>query len=371
MAGIDRTMSANQDLRSGFRKKADELLANYANSTGVGNVPKTGGIGDWVGRMISGEKGAGIGEVLGLPGSSVANAAEIPSPANTASVVPAAPISSSSQMKDQFTPNQSLGLSTPPPSTPSTPGGVAKPSTPPASEWWKKDGWKVSGIGGITPSGETPTATRTTTMPDGTPLLEARGISALKPKTDVVSQVLAELNDQANAIRSNPANQIVGGRGLNSKAEDRLAELTKAKVAGVVGLEGHRLAATERGELSKLSLAERERHNKLLENDYQLRLGQQKDIAAQKAMETSLSTWGYHESDPANPGNKVMNRKLTYFNMAESGEDIPDSLKPAVNGVKKEFEDYYTRGLKGQGNPALRAKAKAEFMKKNLIFGNL
>lgn len=213
-----------------------------------------------------------------------------------------------------------------------------------------KEGWGLNAQG-------IPTFNAATTKP------AAGAAGGVEPKPDVASQVISELNAMMESVRRNPANQLHGGYGLNSKAEQRLVDLAHASAVARTGLEGHRLAATERGELTKLSLAEKERHNKILEQEFQLKLGQQRDLAEQGAMQKMISAFGLHNVNPLT-GEKNLDMGGTLANLAiQSDAKYPPALEEMVAPVREAYNKYVKDTLKGRPlTPVLQKEFQRRFI---------
>lgn len=202
-------------------------------------------------------------------------------------------------------------------------------------------------------------------------------------------EVMAGIDTMVNQLMGNRGNYLPGGA-MGKNTKNLIASLVgnKTTLAGqslsaATSMEGHgvnakinadvrREAQVDRRTIERDKLSETARHNNILEKDFQLRLSNQKDTARANALEKSIQNQAYYEQDPMNPGNKQVNRKLTYFGMAESGQKIPEEIEDAVSSVKKEFETFYKRTLAVnkdvKDTPSTRAEAKQMWMKKQLIF---
>jgi len=130
-------------------------------------------------------------------------------------------------------------------------------------------------------------------------------------------------------------------------------ELEKANIMGKYGIESAKLRRGELDEIARGNLEAKIAHNKVLENDFNLRLQQQKDIAGQKALAQTLSQFAVHESDPMNPGEKAVNMRSTYFNVWDSGTPVHSDIEPAVKQMGNQYNAYRAETMKLSGKKAL------------------
>ena len=222
----------------------------------------------------------------------------------------------------------------------------------------------------------------------------------LRPTDEIAQQALRDIDQQIIDIRKNPANTDARG-GLQYFAEkaisdliDKKKDIANVQMTGSYGLQQHRETTAaareqtaadkeaqraiqreniqERADYHKETAAVRRDQLEQMGKEFMLKYEEQKDAKEKDRMERFVRTFSYYETDPVNPGSKAVNPTLTYFNIGESGQKVPKGLEADVQNVMKQFEDYYQRGLekgKGKDTPAERAKAKAAFRKKHLIFG--
>lgn len=214
------------------------------------------------------------------------------------------------------------------------------------------------GIGGVASINDpTMTVARRTVGKDGVPLLEARGIgnpsydASLAPKSDQS----ADLNAAIDAIRKDPGSQLVGGKGLNSKAIAAITELEKAK-----GVNANTAVTQEQNRINQENL-----------NIY--RQGETERRTATATERTALKTredWDKRvkESSPKDYSGNY-NLDIGRFNLGLSGTPIHPEDKPAVDRMMKEFGFYYTEFLKKfklEDTPTNRQKT-AEKYKKDML----
>jgi hypothetical protein len=271
-------------------------------------------------------------------------------------------------------------------------------STPPTEGWWTKEGWGVSGKGGQTPLGSQPTATRITRGTEAEPatLLEAQGIRELQKSPEQIAreqQIVSGgatsslrvdtsgIDSRISAIQRDPNMQAPGG-GLKGGAINQIVELEKAKQTAITGSEGHgvtaqghKVAAEASMDYRKSQLEATRERNQLLHQDLQLKLSQQKDIAAQKALETSLSRFAVHEADPMNPTDKAVNMRATYFNVFDSGTKPHPSIADAVGQVGNEYKTYRDNTMKlskvNTLTPEEEKQIKARFRKSITLYPDI
>lgn len=195
---------------------------------------------------------------------------------------------------------------------------------------------------------------------------DATGKTIRVPKAPV-RDVSGDIDALVSQLMGDPKSKVtqnMGGYtktgGLKKNVLDQIVELKKAQL----GLEGHKMAATERGELTKLSLSEKERHNKLLEQDFALRLSQQKDLNQQKLAESHYQKFLAQEFDTMT-GKPINNELHTLLNMGASGLPVPDVFQPSVERAMSGFETYYKKGLSpgAKDTPQNRLKAMQTYKK--------
>jgi hypothetical protein len=291
------------------------------------------------------------------------------------------------------------------PSTPISPG-VTQPPTAgqatPTQGWWNKEGWGVSGMGGKTPLGEQPTAVRVTKGTEEEPatLLEARGIGELQKSPEQIAQerlvISGGVSPNVNASRSvntsgidsliseikkNLGNFYSDGS-MRPYTMQRLAELEHAKLTAQTASEGHgvtaqghKISAEASMDYRKAQLESTKERNQLLHQDLQLRLSQQRDVAAQKALETSLNRFAVHEADPMNPTDKAVNMRATYFNVFDSGTKPHPSIADAVGQVGDEYKAYRENTMKLSKvktlTPEEEKQVKARFRKSITLYPDI
>ena len=145
-------------------------------------------------------------------------------------------------------------------------------------------------------------------------------------------------------------------------------EIVKAYTARI-GMEGHKVAADAAMDYRKSSLEERERHNNLLEKDFQLKLAQQKDTTDIKHAENLVNQHSVFQASLTNPGEKERNMPLTYLNMYLSGTK-PPGLAGNIDTMGKKWETYKsqlidpkTKKPAGKLSPAEEQRALTSFKK--------
>jgi hypothetical protein len=190
-------------------------------------------------------------------------------------------------------------------------------------------------------------------------------VPAPNPLSDIDKRVSALVDELMN----NPGNRNPGG-GLRAPIAAQAVELLKGTQAAKYGLEGNKLTADIASDIRRQTLEEKQRYNQVLEKEFQLKLSQQANDARTKATQAFLNSALVHEKDPAT-GTTVPNMRLTFFNMMQSGGNIPDELKPGVEGVRREWENYWQDNLKNPknlNNPAVKRLAMQKFAQKLVLY---
>jgi len=271
------------------------------------------------------------------------------------------PVPSAQQLgKVNYTPSSATTAPTPKqPSIASviTPAaGMGGPSSSQIETWRDQDRAEAvkAGMGAV---GEQPFYGKTTDA-QGNVTLTARGGT---PKATAgmggTQEIEAQIQDLVNKVSSTSsfdelfATKLKAGMLTNVLKEK--GELEKANIMGKYGLESAKLRRGELDEIARGNLDAKIAHNKVLENDFQLRMNQQKDIADQNALSKTLSQFAVHESDPMNPGEKAVNMRSTYFNIWESGSPVHKDIEPAVKQMGDQYNAYKAETMKLSGRKTL------------------
>jgi len=222
---------------------------------------------------------------------------------------------------------------------------------------------------------------RSSRVPATNPTMSERGIAGTitdgkgnvieVPKAKPVDKT-SEFEDLISQVMKDPSSRVTQNMGLNqgtktgglkTKALALLGETYKAQL----GLEGHKITADIASDIRRGTLEEKVRHNNLLQQDFNLKLSQQKDVADQKALESTLGRFAVHEADPMNPGEKSVNMRATYFNIWDSGTKPHSAIEPAVKQMGDAYQAYKNETIRLSNKkaltPAEEIQTKARFRK--------
>jgi hypothetical protein len=282
------------------------------------------------------------------------------------------PVPSAQQLgKVNYTP--SSATTTPTPKQPSiasviTPAaGMGGPSNSQIETWRDQDRTEAvkAGMGAV---GEQPFYGKSVDA-NGNPVLTARGGTPSVPagmgsSQDIESQIQQLVDKVSSTSKFDELFATKLKAGMLTNVLKEKGELEKANIMGKYGLESAKLRRGELDEIARGNLDARIAHNKVLEQDLQLRLAQQKDVAQQKLAESHYQKFVAQEIDPMT-GKTVNNELHTLLNMGNSGLPVPEAFQPAVERAMAGFETYYKKGLSpgAKDTPLNRMKAMQAYKK--------
>lgn len=202
-------------------------------------------------------------------------------------------------------------VTSPEPPSPAAPLSAASATAtePSTNKWWTQDNWRISGMGGVTPQGEMPTAVRVTKGAglNKSDLLEARGVPELMPQEDRLSKETYSAIDQMKKI---------GGIAATKNISDLLKNEYAMRTAGKAGgIEAAKLA----WEVEKFSK----------ENDIKNPLKFMELAAKIAPKKTSYDETGATTVEPdTNAGLKILQ---------EMGYTLPKGIKPIEQAKETEI----------------------------------
>jgi hypothetical protein len=383
MAGLARTIAVNPDYRSGLREGSDDALRSLTAGVKreLTRPPET-----QFEQDVS-DVGTAIKSGVTALGSGLSNIAE-----TTMSGISSGLRTVGTGINDYFTkPPQT----TPPPVNVQagvSPSGVSPVKAPAVSV--PAPAAKPTGMG-LMREPSPPVVTEPERIyPETRGVIEMGGVKTYVPETraqreervnvgglvvprssaeDVISQKIENLVSDLMTPRATPGGLRVSNKKLEMVKDIRLGQLGMAKAAeqtritGEYGLAGHKLTADIASDIRRQTLEEKVRHNKILEQDYNLRLQQQRDVSDQNALQKILSQFAVQEADPTNPGEKSVNMRHTYFNIWDSGTTPHPAISDAVKQMGDAYQGYREQTMKLSGKKSLapdeEKAVKARFRK--------
>jgi hypothetical protein len=228
-------------------------------------------------------------------------------------------------------------------------------------------------VGGISPREEQTNWERESESMD-----KHRGIRALDFANREIDALVDSLKNDPKNLQTQSmgkAGTITGG--LKEHVANQIADLQKSKFVGAVemakagvtgeyGLKGAKLRRGELDEIARGNLDAKIAHNKVMEQDFKLKMSQQKDIASQNQMNSLLNKHMVHETDQNDPEGKtkIPNWALTYASMMDSPTAPHPGFQPQIDEMRKRESAYVDEIRKATPVKDFNEKfAKAEFRK--------